>query len=71
MSQVKTLEQVRLKLQEMNLGIKADKILKSIKFVGIKEEIKSVGPCCQATNMNGQPCKTRASCGKYCRRHKI
>jgi hypothetical protein len=26
---------------------------------------------CQATNMNGKPCTFRATCGKYCRKHKI
>jgi hypothetical protein len=26
---------------------------------------------CQATNMNGNSCKSRATCGKYCKRHKI
>jgi hypothetical protein len=27
--------------------------------------------CCQATNMSGKTCTFRATCGKYCRRHKI
>jgi hypothetical protein len=39
--------------------------------VKIAESRYTMSLLCQATNMNGKQCKSRAVCGKYCNRHKI
>lgn len=67
---------VRIKLREINEKAEKDKKARSIKFISI-QDVKVADSrqhsslLCQATNMNGNQCKAKANCGKYCRRHKI
>ena len=43
----------------------------TIEDVKVAESRYITSSSCQAINMNGKPCKSRAVCGKYCNRHKI
>ena len=71
------MEEVKLaafccKLKAMREDEEKAKKARSIKVIPMKTaEDRHTALTCQATNMNGKPCKSRAVCGKYCRRHKI
>ncbi len=65
-----------IKLQAYKEKEQADKKFRSIKIMTIQEvkiadDRKYTTDVCQATNMSGSQCKSRATSGKYCRRHKI
>jgi len=66
------------RLQALYKELSDIKEARSIKVVSIKEVVeinarnKQVySTLCQAMSMNGNPCKSRAVCGKYCKRHKF
>ena len=70
------LTKLRVNLRAFNAKYDADKKARSIKFISIQEvriadSKQHSSLLCQATNMNGNQCKAKANCGKYCRRHKI
>ena len=67
---VKTLE----KLRQTQSNLKAEKATRST--IIIKDEPKQVvqlrgkgSLICKAVTLSGAPCKSRASCGAYCKRH--
>jgi hypothetical protein len=67
-----------IKLRALYKEIADAKQARSTKLLSIKQvaEIEARNKqvstiLCQATSMNGNPCKSRAVCGKYCRRHKF
>lgn len=67
---------IRIKLQALREKEEAEKKRKTIKRMTIDdtriaETRYMLSSICQATNMNGKPCKSRAVCGKYCNRHKL
>jgi len=37
----------------------------------VQEFIPQVHKVCQAVNMNNVPCKFKATCGRFCKKHKI
>lgn len=37
----------------------------------VQEFIPQVPKVCQAVNMNNVPCKFKATCGRFCKKHKI
>lgn len=43
----------------------------TIQEVKIADDRKFTTDMCQAINMSGSQCKSKSTCGKYCRRHKI
>lgn len=58
--------------------LKATKVSRAVKFIKeLKDEAKSVsrpagrttGLICKAVTLAGTPCKSKASCGAYCKRH--
>lgn len=64
---------LRIKLKDMR---EAEIVLKKSRSTIFIPNMKPIrhdekGVSCQATNMNGNKCNFRATCGKYCRRHKI
>ena len=64
---------LRIKLKEMREAEVIAKKARSTIFCPNMKPISNAerGIICQATNMNGNKCSFRATCGKYCRRHKI
>jgi hypothetical protein len=73
---VMDLAALRIKLKAIREKEDIEKKARSVKIMSI-QEVKTAdlrqhsSLFCQATNMNGNQCKAKASCGKYCRRHKI
>ena len=70
------LENVRSKLRVLRDSIgkqtKSNYIrVMSIQDVRLAESRQHTQHLCQATNMNGNRCKSKAVCGSYCKRHKI
>lgn len=66
------LSAVKCKLAMCYKSIEDAKQAKSIKrIMEFKEEPVYKQAICKATNMNGNGCKSKATCGKYCKRHKI
>jgi hypothetical protein len=66
------------KMKEFAIRIKAaekaaDALKMKTKRINFEDIRMTKNSCmtCQATNMNGKPCTFRATCGKYCRKHKI
>jgi hypothetical protein len=37
----------------------------------VQEFIPQVPKVCQAVNMNNTPCKFKATCGRFCKKHKV
>lgn len=37
----------------------------------VQEFVPQVPKVCQAVNMNNLPCKFKATCGRFCKKHKI
>ena len=67
---------LRIKLDMFKVNSALDKKAKSIKImtlqdVKLADSRHRISVMCQATNMTGALCKSKATCGKYCKRHKI
>ena len=64
---------LRKKLKDMrDAEVVAKKARSTIFIPNMRPNVvEERGVMCQATNMNGNRCNYRATCGKYCRRHKI
>lgn len=63
---VKTLERLR----QRQAKLKAEKVARGT--IIIKEEPKQAvrsETICKAVTLSGAPCKSRATCGAYCKRH--
>jgi hypothetical protein len=42
------------------------------RIVGLVQEfVPKVASVCQAVNLNNTPCKFKATCGRFCKKHKI
>ena len=68
-----TMKAFILKVKAVEMATEAAK-MKTKRIKNFVDEVRvGKGGCitCQATNMNGKLCTFRATCGKYCRRHKI
>jgi hypothetical protein len=50
-----------------------EKKQKSTKIITgmVQEFVPKVSAKCQAINMNNTPCKFKATCGKFCKKHQI
>ena len=69
------------KLNESYRTLNEQKAAKSIKVIDFNDVPKTPAPgtrqaatktmTCQATTLSGRPCKFKATCGKFCKKHKI
>jgi hypothetical protein len=67
-------EEFFARMKAMKEAAEEAKKSKFIKVMSFDEVVRlqNHGPSlCQATMMNGKPCKSSAVCGKYCKRHKF
>ena len=60
-------------LRQAQVKVKAEKAARSTIIIKeLKEEPRQLaraGIICKAVTLSGAPCKSRASCGAYCKRH--
>ncbi len=76
MTMARSLHKAKL-VQDKILTEKKKKSLKFCRFQDVSQRIEkcsrgqSTGTICKATNMNGNPCKNKATCGEFCKRHQI
>lgn len=70
------------KMKNSYKTIAADRAAKRIKFLApgdvptktqatLKTKAQSSGMTCQATTLSGRPCKFKATCGNFCKKHKV
>lgn len=59
------------KIREMNIKIQKEKVFTK-RLVGQPEFVpRVVATTCQAVNLNNTPCKFKATCGRFCKKHKV
>jgi hypothetical protein len=77
---IKVVDHVRSveRLRIAQAKVKATKVARTVKFIKeLKDEAKCVGRpsgrttglICKAVTLAGTPCKSKANCGAYCKRH--
>ena len=67
-------EEFFARMKEMKAAAEEERRSKFIKVMSLDAVVRLHGQghaLCQATMMNGKPCKSSAVCGKYCKRHKF
>ena len=62
-----------LKVRKIQRDLDEEKKQKSSKIITgmVQEFVPKVSAKCQAINMNNTPCKFKATCGKFCKKHQI
>ena len=62
-----------LKVRKIQSDLEEQKKQKSTKKITgmVQEFVPKVATKCQAINMNNTPCKFKATCGKFCKKHQI
>jgi hypothetical protein len=64
-----TLERIRSMNEEAK---KIKNQVRTKRIVGqVHEFVPQVPKVCQAVNMNNTPCKFKATCGRFCKKHKV
>ena len=69
------------RMSESYRKIKEERAAKSIKIIDFNDIPKRTATdskkpaaqtmTCQATTLSGRPCKFKATCGKFCKKHKV